>query len=177
MRRAAHAQLSPCDCPPNIRYVSGMVPYYGVPLGTKKTPSLLIMLFILYVCSMAQAKYMFFLILEILKYKLRHLPPFLVICMFTLRHLPPCLRPVTPLRVLRRRPKATSKLCITGLCEGNSPGTDEFPAQKASNAENVSIWWRHHVVIDGWGISFEIALRWMSVDLTGNQPLPELMLT
>ena len=22
----------------------------------------------------------------------------------------------------------------------------EFPAQKASNAENVSIWWRHHVV-------------------------------
>ena len=29
---------------------------------------------------------------------------------------------------------------------GNSPGTDEFPAQMASNAENVSIWWRHHVV-------------------------------
>ena len=22
--------------------------------------------------------------------------------------------------------------------------TDEFPAQMASNAENVSIWWRHH---------------------------------
>ena len=33
---------------------------------------------------------------------------------------------------------------ITGLCVGNSPGTGEFPAQKASNAENVSIWWRHH---------------------------------
>ena len=32
----------------------------------------------------------------------------------------------------------------TGLCAGNSPGTGEFPAQKASNAENVSIWWRHH---------------------------------
>ena len=32
-----------------------------------------------------------------MKYKLRHLPPFLVICMFMLRHLPPCLRPVTPL--------------------------------------------------------------------------------
>ena len=29
------------------------------------------------------------------------------------------------------------------LC-GNSPGTGEFPAQMASNAENVSIWWRHH---------------------------------
>ena len=22
--------------------------------------------------------------------------------------------------------------------------TDEFPTQKASNAENDSIWWRHH---------------------------------
>ena len=22
----------------------------------------------------------------------------------------------------------------------------EFPAQMASNAENVSIWWRHHVI-------------------------------
>ena len=26
-----------------------------------------------------------------------------------------------------------------------SPGTGEFPAQMASNAENVSIWGRHHV--------------------------------
>ena len=25
-----------------------------------------------------------------------------------------------------------------------TPGTGEFPAQMASNAENVSIWWRHH---------------------------------
>ena len=24
--------------------------------------------------------------------------------------------------------------------------TGEFPAKMASNAENVSIWWRHHVV-------------------------------
>ena len=30
------------------------------------------------------------------------------------------------------------------LRAGNSPVTDEFPAQMASNAENVSIWWRHH---------------------------------
>ena len=28
---------------------------------------------------------------------------------------------------------------------GNSPGTGEVPAQMASNAENVSIWWRHLV--------------------------------
>ena len=27
---------------------------------------------------------------------------------------------------------------------GNSLETGEFPAQMASNAENVSIWWRHH---------------------------------
>ena len=27
---------------------------------------------------------------------------------------------------------------------GNSPVTGEFLAQKASNAENVPIWWRHH---------------------------------
>ena len=25
-----------------------------------------------------------------------------------------------------------------------SPGTGEFSAQMASNAESVSIWWRHH---------------------------------
>ena len=40
--------------------------------------------------------------------------------------------------------KKTLKLRVTGLCVGNSPG--EFPAQMASNAENVSIWWRHHVM-------------------------------
>ena len=48
-------------------------------------------------------------------------------------------------RLFRRRSKKTSKLRVTGLCAGNSPGTGEFPAQMASNAENVSIWWHHHV--------------------------------
>ena len=47
-------------------------------------------------------------------------------------------------RLFRRRSKKTSKLRVTGLCVGNSPGTGEFPAQMASNAEYVSIWWRHH---------------------------------
>ena len=47
-------------------------------------------------------------------------------------------------RLFRHRAKKTSKLPVTGLCVGNSPGTGEFPAQKASNAENVSIWWHHH---------------------------------
>ena len=30
---------------------------------------------------------------------------------------------------------------------GKSAVAGEFPAQMASNAENVSIWWRHHVPI------------------------------
>ena len=47
--------------------------------------------------------------------------------------------------LFRRRSKKTSKLRVTGVCAGNSPETGEFPAQMASNAENVSIWWRHHV--------------------------------
>ena len=47
-------------------------------------------------------------------------------------------------RLFRRRSMNTSKLRVTGLCEGNSPGTGEFPAQMASNVENVSIWWRDH---------------------------------
>ena len=46
--------------------------------------------------------------------------------------------------LFRLRSKKTSKLRVTGLCAGNSPVTGEFPAQRASNAENVSIWWRHH---------------------------------
>ena len=43
-------------------------------------------------------------------------------------------------RLFRHRWKKTSKLRVTGRCEGNSPVT----AQRASNAENVSIEWRHH---------------------------------
>ena len=47
-------------------------------------------------------------------------------------------------RLFRHRWKKTSKLCVTGLCEGNSPVTGEFLGQRASSAENVSIWWRDH---------------------------------
>ena len=36
------------------------------------------------------------------------------------------------------RSKKTSKFRVTGLCAGNH----RFPAQRASNAENVSIWWK-----------------------------------
>ena len=47
-------------------------------------------------------------------------------------------------RLFRRRSKKTSKLRVTGLCAENSPETGEFSAQMASNAVNISIWWRHH---------------------------------
>ena len=47
-------------------------------------------------------------------------------------------------RLSKRRSKKISKFRVTGLCEGNSPETGEFPAQRASNAENVPMWWRHH---------------------------------
>ena len=58
-------------------------------------------------------------------------------------------------RLFRNRSKKTSKLRVTGLCAGNSPMTGEVPAQRASNAENVSIWWHHHesyqrAYIDHW---------------------------
>ena len=49
-------------------------------------------------------------------------------------------------RSFGHRSKKTSKFRVTGLCVGNSPVTGEFPAQMASNAENVSIWWRHHAL-------------------------------
>ena len=55
-------------------------------------------------------------------------------------------RPVECLlnRLYRRRSKKTSVFRVTGLCGGNPPWTGEFPSQRASNAENVSVWWCHH---------------------------------
>ena len=47
-------------------------------------------------------------------------------------------------RVYSDADKKTSKLRVTGLCAEESPGNGEFPAQMASDAENVSIWWRYH---------------------------------
>ena len=40
-------------------------------------------------------------------------------------------------RTFKCRSKKTSKLRVTGLCAGHSPVTGEFPAQMASNTENV----------------------------------------
>ena len=53
-------------------------------------------------------------------------------------------------RLFRRRSKKKSKLCVTGLFAGNSPVTSEFPTQRASNVENVSIRWRHHEILQCW---------------------------
>ena len=47
-------------------------------------------------------------------------------------------------RLCRRSSKETSKLRVTGHCEENSLMTGEFPAQRASNAENIYMWWRHN---------------------------------
>ena len=52
-------------------------------------------------------------------------------------------------RLFSRRPVKAWKLRVTGLCEGNSPVTSEFPAQRTSSAENVSIWWRYHELCTG----------------------------
>ena len=53
-------------------------------------------------------------------------------------------------RLFGCKSKKTSKLRATGLCAGNSPGTGEFPAQMASNTENVSLRWRHHACLWLW---------------------------
>ena len=45
------------------------------------------------------------------------------------------------IRLFRCRSKKAPKLHVAGLCKGNSPVTGE---KRASNAEKVSILWRHH---------------------------------
>ena len=44
----------------------------------------------------------------------------------------------------KQNPSAANSHKRPHYSEGNSPMTGEFPAQKASKAENVSIWLRHH---------------------------------
>ena len=49
---------------------------------------------------------------------------------------------------MRTNGKEASKSALVVLCEGNSPVTGEFPAQRASNAERASIWWRHRELLN-----------------------------
>ena len=63
--------------------------------------------------------------------------------------------------LFRPRSKETPKVRVTDLCAGNSPVTGEFPAQRASNAENVSIRWRHHVA------TVVVARLWWAMHILG----------
>ena len=54
------------------------------------------------------------------------------------------------------------------LC-GEFTGTSEFPAQTASNAENVSIWWRHH------DYHFTCS-AWIPFGDRGNKPVADLQI-
>ena len=72
-------------------------------------------------------------------------------------------------RLFRHWSKKTSKLHITGLCEGNSPVTSEFPEQRASYTKNVSIWWHHYEttsiscrILSKGPLSSQLWASWMS---------------
>ena len=80
--------------------------------------------------------------------------------------------------LFRRTSKIISKLRVTALCAGNSPETGEFPAQMANNAENDSIWWRHHEITfrvasmqstHAAGLSTQICVN----EMFGGKPLSE----
>ena len=64
-------------------------------------------------------------------------------------------------RLFSRRSKKTSKFCVTGLCAGNSPVPGEFPAQMASNAEKVSIWWRHLETNESTALKRKLFCHWV----------------
>ena len=68
-------------------------------------------------------------------------------------------------RFFIRKSKKTSTLRVTGLCEGNSLVIGEFPAQRASNAENVSIWWRHVTTLLK-STSWWKKIKWWRISLT-----------
>ena len=63
----------------------------------------------------------------------------------------------------------TSKLRVTYLCAENSPVTGEFPEQMASNAENVSIWWRHHDMLTEYDDT-TLVLAWFSWSIPVSTP-------
>ena len=69
-------------------------------------------------------------------------------------------------RLFRCRSKKTSELRVTGLCAGTSPVIGEFPAQLASDAEDVSIWWRHNVISAQWHVwsSYTLVLFWWNIN-------------
>ena len=48
-------------------------------------------------------------------------------------------------RLFRRRSKKSSKLRVSGLCEGNSPVTGQFPHRGPVGQKMFPFLWRHHI--------------------------------
>ena len=66
-------------------------------------------------------------------------------------------------RLFRLRWKKSSKLTVTGLCEGNPLVNNGLPSQRARYAENVFIWWRHHVLPLAYGCFLIVRVAWRSL--------------
>ena len=71
-------------------------------------------------------------------------------------------------RLFRRRAKKTLKLRVTSPCVVNSLVTGEYPSQRATNTENVTILWRHHVTCHSW---FREVVMAIIVKSSGHYPL------
>ena len=52
---------------------------------------------------------------------------------------------IVSLNVYSREDQIKHQILRHWLCEGNPAVIGGFPSQSVSNAENVFIWWRHHV--------------------------------
>ena len=62
-------------------------------------------------------------------------------------------------RLFTSRSKKTSKLRVTGLWAGNSPGTGGSPHIR----KNVSIWWRHHEQFPSRWVQGHLLLTWFNL--------------
>ena len=67
-------------------------------------------------------------------------------------------------RLFRRRSKKTSKLRVTGLCVGNSPGPVNSPHKGPVTRKMFSIWWRHHEIMAC--RLFGLNIIWSNADLS-----------
>ena len=69
----------------------------------------------------------------------------------------------------RRRSKKTSELRVAGLYAVNSPVTGEIPTQRTSNAETISIWWRHHACISS-SLAYNSVVTWCRLNIKTVSP-------
>ena len=60
-----------------------------------------------------------------------------------LRSMHVCQQSIICITIIGQFHYSLTKFRATGLFYGNPPVTGGFPSQRASNAENVSMWWRH----------------------------------